>query len=254
MLREMIASILIPALLLQIVGCYSSKTVMKEEVLSAKDKIVSVELKDGNNVGFNDNRGRIEDVDYVTGIDTVGNTFKYPFSAIYSLYISVPDLIPLVDYIPHGYDYLVTNNNELFIFDINKPVMDTSQKLIKGHLINGKSIIFPLKNIKGFYKNMPDTVSRYSFQQLDSSAVKCLVTVSDSNTKYLIYPNADGCKYSQQKKVLTGYSKTGEKEIIELNDIKSFNIETYDMENAAGGLIIAVLLGLILIGRIVPHF
>ncbi len=36
MLREIIASILISALLLQMVGCYSSQTVMQDEALNRK--------------------------------------------------------------------------------------------------------------------------------------------------------------------------------------------------------------------------
>ncbi len=133
------------------------------------------------------------------------------------------------DYNLHGNDYLVSNDNELFVFDNDKPVIDTSREIIEGYSANKKPIILSLRKIKGFYKNIPDTVSRYNFLQLDSSAVKCFAAINvNDSTMHLIYPNKNGCKYYQQKEILEGFSKTGENEIIDINDIKSYKIKKFD--------------------------
>jgi hypothetical protein len=242
MLKKIIVSIIITVFLIQIVGCYSSQPVMQDEALRSGEKILSADLKSGDKVIFNYKGGYFGNVNFITGIDANGSSFNYPSSSILKLYRNVPELIPLNSYIFHGNDYLVTNDNELFIYDKNIPVKDTAKKIIQGYSSDGKMIGIPFRVVKGFFKDIPNTISWYYYQPLDVSSIKCLVAISDNKVMHLVYPNNNGCKTYQLINALRGDSETGKREVINLNDIKSFYIKKFNIIYSISVIGVTVLL------------
>ena len=236
--KQIIASILIPALLLQVIGCYSINEITNKDIHDNRVKILQITLKNGRNILFNRVGGKyLMGEDGVEGQDENGRYINLPLTAVKELYSRNFIPVTLMNYDTKKINFVLTKKNILFEFGMNGGKIDTNKKVIRGYL-GGNLIEIATKDVKEIYKEKPKVVSLKYFKSIPDSTVHCVQTESG----YLINLDHNGGKYISYDGKIIGTSAEGDSINVNLREIRILKIE--EMEGLMIGIVIVGSLGL----------